>query len=50
VLAGAVFKGEDNVVRARVAAGADPVAGHPTAVDTTRMFGRADLLAVLEHY
>jgi uncharacterized protein len=48
-LAGAVFKGEDDVVRALVAAGADPVAGHPTAVDTARMFGREDLLAVLEH-
>ena len=49
-LAGAVFKGEDDVVRALVAAGADPVAGHPTAVDTARMFGREDLLAVLEHH
>jgi ankyrin repeat protein len=47
-LAGAVFKGEDDVVRALVAAGADPGTGHPTAVDTARMFGRDDLLEVLE--
>jgi ankyrin repeat protein len=47
-LAGAVFKGEDDVVRALVAGGADPRGGHPTAVDTAAMFGRADLLEVLE--
>jgi ankyrin repeat protein len=47
-LAGAVFKGEDEVVRALVTGGADPQAGHPTAVDTATMFGRADLLEVLE--
>jgi ankyrin repeat protein len=47
-LAGAVFKGEDAVVHALVAAGADPRAGHPTAVDTATMFGRDDLLSVLE--
>jgi hypothetical protein len=47
-LAGAVFKGEDEVVRALVAGGADPRGGHPTAVDTATMFGRDDLLEVLE--
>jgi uncharacterized protein len=47
-LAGAVFKGEDDVVRALVAAGADPGAGYPTAVDTARMFGRHDLLELLD--
>ena len=46
-VAGAVFKGEDAVVRVLVEAGADPLAGHPTAVDTARMFGREDLLALL---
>lgn len=46
-VAGAVFKGEDDVVRALLEGGADPLAGHPTAVDTARMFGRDDLLAVL---
>ncbi|WP_392668885.1 ankyrin repeat domain-containing protein [Streptomyces sp. LN785] len=43
-LAGAVFKGEDAVIEALLAAGADPAAGTPSAVDTARMFGKADLL------
>lgn len=43
-LAGAVFKKEDDVIDALLAAGADPHAGTPTAVDTARMFGREDLL------
>ena len=47
-VAGAVFKGEDAVVAALVAGGADPTAGHPTALETARMFGRPDLLMVLE--
>lgn len=44
-LAGAVFKGEDAVVRVLLEAGADPEAGHPTARETAAMFGRPDLLA-----
>ncbi|MFZ2173246.1 MAG: ankyrin repeat domain-containing protein [Rhodococcus sp. (in: high G+C Gram-positive bacteria)] len=47
-LAGALFKGEDDVVRTLVAGGADPGAGHPTALDAARMFGREDLLQLLE--
>ncbi|MCT4357425.1 ankyrin repeat domain-containing protein [Streptomyces sp. Je 1-79] len=43
-LAGAVFKGEDTVVRALLAGGANPEAGTPSAVDTARMFGKAELL------
>lgn len=43
-LAGAVFKGEEEVIRALLAAGADPNAGTPSAVDTARMFAKADLL------
>ncbi|MFD6533769.1 ankyrin repeat domain-containing protein [Streptomyces sp. NPDC060184] len=43
-LAGAVFKGEDDVIEALLAAGADPAGGTPSAVDTARMFGKADLL------
>ncbi|WP_326668863.1 ankyrin repeat domain-containing protein [Streptomyces sp. NBC_01257] len=43
-LAGAVFKGEDAVIRALLDAGADPASGTPSAVDTARMFGKADLL------
>lgn len=43
-LAGAVFKGAEAVVRALSEAGADPRHGHPTAMDTARMFGRDDYL------
>ncbi|MEU5901031.1 MULTISPECIES: ankyrin repeat domain-containing protein [Streptomyces] len=43
-LAGAVFKGEDTVIRALLDGGADPAAGTPSAVDTARMFGKAELL------
>ncbi|MGR8011716.1 ankyrin repeat domain-containing protein [Streptomyces hypolithicus] len=43
-LAGAVFKGEEAVIRALVGGGADPAAGTPSAVDTARMFGKAELL------
>ena len=46
-LAGAVFKGEDEVVRALAAGGADPHAGTPSAVATARMFERTDLLELL---
>lgn len=46
-LAGAVFKAEPDVVRALVQAGADPRAGHPSAVETARFFRRPDLLALL---
>jgi ankyrin repeat protein len=43
-LAGAVFKGEQSVIQVLLDGGADPVAGMPSAVDTARMFGRAELL------
>lgn len=43
-LAGAVFKGEDAVIRELLGGGADPAAGTPSAVDTARMFGKTDLL------
>ncbi|WP_432157164.1 ankyrin repeat domain-containing protein [Streptomyces sp. bgisy153] len=43
-LAGAVFKGEAEVIRALLEGGADPAAGTPSAVDTARMFGKAELL------
>ena len=45
-LSGAVFKGEDAVVRVLLDAGADPSAGTPSAVDTARMFGKAELLGL----
>ncbi len=44
-LAGAVFKGADAVIQALLDAGANPGAGTPSARDTARMFGKADLLA-----
>jgi ankyrin repeat protein len=44
-LAGAVFKGEDEVVAALLAAGADPDHGSPTARETATMFGRPELFA-----
>jgi uncharacterized protein len=47
-IAGAVFKAEDEVVQALLDGGADPFAGTPSAVDTARMFGRTELLAVFE--
>ncbi|WPF65585.1 MULTISPECIES: ankyrin repeat domain-containing protein [unclassified Corynebacterium] len=43
-LAGAIFKKEDAVVEALIAAQADPHRGQPTAVETAQMFGREDLL------
>jgi ankyrin repeat protein len=39
-LAGAVFKGEDDVVATLLANGADPDAGSPSARATAEMFGR----------
>ncbi|MCX5556104.1 MULTISPECIES: ankyrin repeat domain-containing protein [unclassified Streptomyces] len=43
-LAGAVFKGEEAVIRVLLDSGADPAAGTPSAVDTARMFAKAELL------
>ncbi|TDC27306.1 ankyrin repeat domain-containing protein [Streptomyces sp. 8K308] len=45
-IAGAVFKGAIDVVRTLLDAGADPAAGQPSAIDTARMFGRTELLAL----
>jgi ankyrin repeat protein len=42
-LAGAVFKDEQDVVAALLAAGADPDAGMPTAREAAAMFGRPDI-------
>jgi ankyrin repeat protein len=47
-IAGAVFKAEAEVVRTLLAAGADPHAGTPNAIDTARMFQQMALLAELE--
>jgi uncharacterized protein len=47
-LAGAVFKGERAVIDVLLDGGADPTAGMPSAVDTARMFGLDDLVALFE--
>jgi ankyrin repeat protein len=47
-LAGAVFKGEREVIEALRRGGADPTAGTPSAVETARMFGNDDLVALFE--
>ena len=43
-VAGALFKGEDEVVRLLLGAGADLDAGTPSGRATAEMFGRQDLL------
>jgi uncharacterized protein len=47
-LAGAVFKGEQEVIEALLDGGADPTAGTPSAIDTARMFGKDNLVALFE--
>jgi ankyrin repeat protein len=47
-LAGAVFKGERAVIQVLLDGGADPTAGMPSAVETARMFGLGDLVALFE--
>ena len=47
-VAGALFKGESDVVRALVAAGADLDAGTPTARQAAEMFGTQGLLSATE--
>jgi ankyrin repeat protein len=49
-IAGAVFKGADDVVRALLDGGANPHAGRPSAVDTARMVGRDDYVALFESH
>jgi uncharacterized protein len=47
-LAGAVFKGERAVIEVLLDGGADPSMGMPSAVETARMFGLDDLVALFE--
>lgn len=44
IIAGAVFKGSDEIVKALLQHGADVNAGHPTAVDSAKMFKREECL------
>lgn len=46
-IAGAVFKGHEEIVRLLVRAGADVSLGQPNALDAARMFKREDLLGIL---
>lgn len=46
-MAGAVFKGYDEVVKVLFRGGADPFAGQPNAVDCARMFKRDAVLELL---
>ena len=46
-LAGAIFKGEESVVKTLVELGADPRAGNPNAVDSAKMFGQRQLMGLL---
>lgn len=50
-LAGAIFKGEGEVVRTLVELGADPRVGEPSAIDSAKIFGQdvwLDLLGATE--
>jgi ankyrin repeat protein len=46
-IAGAVFKGYEQVVKALLDGGADPRQGKPTAIETAFMFNKKELLQVL---
>jgi ankyrin repeat protein len=47
IVAGAVFKTHDDVVRALMEKGADPRLGKPNAIQAAHMFGRTQLMTVL---
>ncbi|KAJ8482193.1 hypothetical protein ONZ45_g15039 [Pleurotus djamor] len=47
IIAGAIFKKHDDIVRLLVENGADVRLGKPNAIQTAHMFGRKDLLALL---
>lgn len=47
-LAGAIFKKEQAVIDALLAAGASATAGTPSALDTARLFGAQELVSRLE--
>jgi len=46
-LAGAIFKGESEMVKILVELNADPRVGHPTAVDSAKMFGQRQYMELL---
>ena len=46
-LAGAIFKGEDEVVRLLIELGAGPRVGNPSAIDSAKMFGQRGYLQMM---
>ena len=49
-LAGAVFKNETTIMELLLRAGADPLAGSPSALDTARFFGKDGLARQLQRH
>jgi uncharacterized protein len=49
-LAGAVFKNETTIMELLLRAGADPLAGSPSALETARFFGRVEVARLLEQH
>jgi uncharacterized protein len=49
-LAGAVFKNETTIMELLLRAGADPLAGSPSALETSRFFGKAQIARQLERH
>lgn len=47
MVAGAVFKAHDDVVRLLIDSGANPRLGTPNAIQAAHIFGRKDLMEVL---
>lgn len=47
MIAGAVFKAHDDIVRVLMDTGVNPRLGTPNAIQTAHMFGRKDLLDTL---
>lgn len=46
-LAGAIFKGEEGMVRLLIELGANPRAGNPNAIDSAKIFGQLQYLDLL---
>jgi ankyrin repeat protein len=49
-LAGAVFKNETTIMELLLRAGADPLAGSPSALETARFFGKSEVARQLQQH
>jgi uncharacterized protein len=49
-LAGAVFKNETTIMELLLGAGADPLAGSPSALETARFFGKDEIAQQLQQH